>query len=821
MTLPSVVSGQTETFQKDDANATSFEVTIPSGLTNGNVLLVVFVCDGNRTIDLTTGGDLDFQLANTQEGSVTIRAGFKRVDGTEGSAVTVTTSGSERACAVAYEIQDVEPFDGFQSLEQETATGESNTPDPPVDAHADRPRLMVAVVGVDRDKTIDSFPANMTAGSVQLNVNGGGANSCSIGSDTHQTSGSNFNPDTFGISASEGWAALTIAVVGPVIEPNAFRLYDDGTESGSSPKAAQDVNIELDSTGDAQFHLRYRFQNNTNVSMSTLDDYRLEVSKNGGSFATVTASSSNVQSDTASGLTDGAATTNRATDGIADGTGSFNAGEQEETNGVIEDLRILFADFTEVVWGCKLIDADVSDTDTLDFRVAYASGGGGFGDPGMLNSVTPRITVSVAPGPNQTLTATATGVASVQLAVAKTLATSAVANAALNTKCFISLSDTAVGVATISTLRTAFVTATAIATGVVNLARKSRIGLSNTAIGVAALARKSKIVLSNTATGIADITVTAITALTEIALAATATVVAALQLKTKKTLASTAAGLAVLTTSSTFVLALTATAAGIATLAKKAKLGLSDTAAGIAALARKARLGLSVSATGVVDLARKVKIALGNTASGVVAVVVNALAGATLLTLTATATAIAALQITVKKTLGAVSVGIATLDPIATFRVLLANVGTGIATLRKVATFRRAFAAVATGVVALGKKPKLGLAVTAVGIASINRTVFKTLRSTAEGVATVILATAILVALAAVAVVIPALALKVKRGLRATGAGVANIQRFVRKTLRSVAIGVAVLNDEVPKPPSRLQRVLIGFFGGPGGGPGR
>ena len=97
----------------------------------------------------------------------------------------------------------------------------------------------------------------------------------------------------------------------------------------------------------------------------------------------------------------------------------------------------------------------------------------------------------------------------------------------------------------------------------------------------------------------------------------------------------------------------------------------------------------------------------------------------------------------------------------------------------------------------------------------------RSLHSTAEGVATVVLATAILVALAAVAVVIPALALKVKRGLSATGAGVANIQRFVRKTLRSFAIGVAILNEEQPQPPSRLQRVLIGFFGGPGGGPGR
>ena len=212
---------------------------------------------------------------------------------------------------------------------------------------------------------------------------------------------------------------------------------------------------------------------------------------------------------------------------------------------------------------------------------------------------------------------------------------------------------------------------------------------------------------------------------------------------------------------------------------------------------------------------------MASAAAGVAAIVVNPLAGATQLAITATATAIAVLRITVKKPLQAVSVGIATLDPIATFRVRLVTVGTAIATLRKVATFRRAFSATATGIAALGKKPKLGLAATAVGIASVNRKVFKTLRSTAEGLASVILVTAVFVAIAVAAVGIPAISLKTRRGLSATGAGVANIQRFVSKTLRSFAIGVAILNEEQPQPPSRLQRVLIGFFGGPGGGPGR
>ncbi len=174
-----------------------------------------------------------------------------------------------------------------------------------------------------------------------------------------------------------------------VFDPNAdaFRFYSDGTESGSSPKAAQDIDITLDPTGDAQFHLRYRVQNDGSLAGATTDDYALQVSKNSGSFVAVTGSSSNVQSDTASGLTADGATTNRGTNGITDGTGSFVAGEQEETNGVIEDRQLTASNFTEHVWACKLIDADLGAGDTLDFRVTLNAG-----SPGMTNDVMPRIT---------------------------------------------------------------------------------------------------------------------------------------------------------------------------------------------------------------------------------------------------------------------------------------------------------------------------------------------------------------------------------------------------------------------------------------------
>ncbi len=231
MTLPSVL--QASTFQKDDANASSFEVNRPAGLTNGNTLLIIFACDGNRIITLTADGFTE--LANVQEGTVTIRAGFLKIDGSEPSTFTVTTSAGERAAAVVYEIQDAADPD-VTAPTQSSTTGASNTPDPTSHTPAGGAQdfLWVAAIGVDRDKTIDSFPSNMTIGSSEQNRDGATANSCSIGTDTHQLNAASFDPTAFGISASEGFAALTISVF-PVPPPPTgigTQTLDNYTQAG-------------------------------------------------------------------------------------------------------------------------------------------------------------------------------------------------------------------------------------------------------------------------------------------------------------------------------------------------------------------------------------------------------------------------------------------------------------------------------------------------------------------------------------------------------------------------------------------------------------
>lgn len=172
---------------------------------------------------------------------------------------------------------------------------------------------------------------------------------------------------------------------------NASRFYQDGTESGSTPLDAQDTNVTVDvSSGNVQVHLRVRVDETGGAGGATTDDWGLEFTSSiGGTNIPVTASSSRVQADTGSSLTDGSATTNRATNGISDpGSGSFVAGEQEEANGVVEDHQLTTNNFTEHVFALLLVAADLADGETLDFRLTLNGG-----NPGMTNNVTPRITV--------------------------------------------------------------------------------------------------------------------------------------------------------------------------------------------------------------------------------------------------------------------------------------------------------------------------------------------------------------------------------------------------------------------------------------------
>lgn len=176
-----------------------------------------------------------------------------------------------------------------------------------------------------------------------------------------------------------------------VPDADKFRLYFDGTESGSSPRAAEDVNITgVNVDSDVQVHVRIRVVETGQGDGASTDDYHLMRSLNGAGFSVIDGSSLFVRSDPGSGLVDGAVSTNRTTNGITNpGSGLFNNGEQEEVNGVIEDRLLLGGDYTEHVWAVLLRSADLANGDFVEFRVTL----NGTANADDISSINPRIDV--------------------------------------------------------------------------------------------------------------------------------------------------------------------------------------------------------------------------------------------------------------------------------------------------------------------------------------------------------------------------------------------------------------------------------------------
>lgn len=213
-----------------------------------------------------------------------------------------------------------------------------------------------------------------------------------------------------------------------------FRFYDDdGGEAAATPLDAEDTNINVDvSAGNVQIQMRAMVQEAGagSISGATTDDYGIQYNKNVSGNVTLDDVSSNIRAFASTGLTDGAATTNRAdgspSNGVTDGTGSFVAGEQEADNGLIEDHQLTADNFTEHVFAFELVAADLADADSIALRMTLNGG-----NPGMANTIAPTITITKGGGPVVNAVAVARLALASAAAAAKTAAQIATSRLAL------------------------------------------------------------------------------------------------------------------------------------------------------------------------------------------------------------------------------------------------------------------------------------------------------------------------------------------------------------------------------------------------------
>jgi hypothetical protein len=166
---------------------------------------------------------------------------------------------------------------------------------------------------------------------------------------------------------------------------NAFRFYENGTETGSVAIANQDTNITRNLDSSSLLLLRIRIQEVGGASGGVNDDWQLQFSKNSGAYQDVNGTNG-LSGNNSFDLTEGDPTTNR----LGAGSGSFVAGEIAETTTAVINHQLTASNFTEHLWSLIANSSQLNNGDTLDFRVLINGST-------MTYNVTPRITVSKTP----------------------------------------------------------------------------------------------------------------------------------------------------------------------------------------------------------------------------------------------------------------------------------------------------------------------------------------------------------------------------------------------------------------------------------------
>ena len=168
---------------------------------------------------------------------------------------------------------------------------------------------------------------------------------------------------------------------------------DDGSETAATWKAAQGTSVTLETGTANRFRIRIILEETNGKNSNTTFD--LYYSLNGGAYTDISTSSSVIRAISSANdgwtITDNDATTKQLTF-----TGTFVAGRYDDNGGTETNVQIN-GQYTEMEYSIYILDADVSNNDTIDFRV-YAGGSAVEG-----YNATPRVTVSQAVG--YTLTA--------------------------------------------------------------------------------------------------------------------------------------------------------------------------------------------------------------------------------------------------------------------------------------------------------------------------------------------------------------------------------------------------------------------------------
>lgn len=199
------------------SNSTSWTLTYPTNLANGDLILALVAIDANGTTTWPAGWVNRDQVGTT---AVTEVYAKKLSDGTETGTFTMSVASSEQGAWRIFRITGWEGTLGTTFVNTGASDGSvvvsdtassSSTPNPPsLDPvnWATEDTLWIATCAVDTSRTISVYPlADNNTADVS-----GGAGGATLGVCTTTSAVSSLDPGTFTISASDDWVAATIAV---------------------------------------------------------------------------------------------------------------------------------------------------------------------------------------------------------------------------------------------------------------------------------------------------------------------------------------------------------------------------------------------------------------------------------------------------------------------------------------------------------------------------------------------------------------------------------------------------------------------------------
>ena len=238
---PIVMTAATST---EDSLVTSHDVTLPSGIVIGDLLLMLFSCyrnaAGNPVITWDTGWT---ELDVYDTGQYSAGVAYRVATGSEGSTATITTAAAGYSAHQTFRVID------YQGTPEITAEAPGNSANPDSGSLAptwgSSHTLWFSIFGSRQNasRTVSSYPANYLYGQYTES----GAGYAQAGSARREVTAASEDPGQYVLSDDAAWAAWTVGVQGVgdslISKGDDFGIYINGDGdvaariSGSSPRA--------------------------------------------------------------------------------------------------------------------------------------------------------------------------------------------------------------------------------------------------------------------------------------------------------------------------------------------------------------------------------------------------------------------------------------------------------------------------------------------------------------------------------------------------------------------------------------------------------